>query len=139
MFKGNMYLGYQGMHNRCGMEIGGECGVRGKPIIHPSIASQTQSPSPPIKNPPYPNHENPMPQLQAMNDEPSASASTAPRSDDRENVDTTERPLTAKEIAERRKKNRDNFNRKRSILLEDLLRQLDILVFAELSAIYYME
>ncbi|KAF7195247.1 DSC E3 ubiquitin ligase complex subunit 4 [Pseudocercospora fuligena] len=74
-----------------------------------------------------------------MNHEPSASASTAAPSDSRDDTTIKERPLTAKEIAERRKKNRDNFNRKRGALLDDLLRQLDILVFAELSAIYYMD
>lgn len=49
------------------------------------------------------------------------------------------RPLTAAELAERRKKNRQTFNRKRGDLLEDLLRSVDILVYAQLSAIYYLE
>ena len=46
---------------------------------------------------------------------------------------------TEAELAERRKKNRQLFNRKRLELLDDLLRTLDILVYAELSVIYYME
>lgn len=74
-----------------------------------------------------------------MNDAPSASASTAARRDDRDDDATVERPLPAEEIAERRKNFRNQFNRKRGVLLEDLLRQLDILVYAELSAIYHME
>ncbi|KAI6836282.1 hypothetical protein KC340_g4750 [Hortaea werneckii] len=49
------------------------------------------------------------------------------------------RPLTAAELAERRKKNRQTFNRKRGDLLEDLLRSVDILVYAQLSAIYYLD
>lgn len=49
------------------------------------------------------------------------------------------RPLTAAELAERRKKNRQTFNRKLGDLLEDLLRSVDILVYAQLSAIYYLD
>ena len=39
----------------------------------------------------------------------------------------------------RRKQNRQMFNKKRGELLDDFLRNLDILVYAELSAIYYMD
>ena len=48
-------------------------------------------------------------------------------------------PPTAAELVERRKKNREMFNKKRGELLDDLLRNLDILIYAELSTIYYME
>ena len=47
-------------------------------------------------------------------------------------------PTTA-ELAERKKKNRKMFNKKRGELLEDLCRNLDILIYAELSTVYYME
>jgi hypothetical protein len=72
-----------------------------------------------------------------MNDEPSSSASPAigrsPQEDGTENISTPA------EVAERRKKNRENFNRRRGDLLDDLLRNLDVLIYAELSTIYYME
>lgn len=42
-------------------------------------------------------------------------------------------------VEERRNRNRQMFNRKRVELLDDLIRNLDILVYAELSTIYYME
>lgn len=74
-----------------------------------------------------------------MNDEPSSSAAPPPPRIVDDEVETPGRPLTAAETAERRKKNRDGFNRKRGDLLDDLLRSLDILVYAELSVIYAME
>jgi hypothetical protein len=46
---------------------------------------------------------------------------------------------TAAQIEERRKNNRDMFNKKRVHLLDDLIYNLDLLVYAQLSAIYYME
>ncbi|EMC95159.1 hypothetical protein BAUCODRAFT_149180 [Baudoinia panamericana UAMH 10762] len=46
---------------------------------------------------------------------------------------------TAQEIAKRRKKNREMFNKKRGELLDDLLKSLDILAYAELSIIYYKD
>lgn len=42
-------------------------------------------------------------------------------------------------MQERRRKNRSMFNKKRGELLDDLLRSLDILIYAELSTVYYME
>lgn len=46
---------------------------------------------------------------------------------------------TAAQIEKRRKENREMFNKKRGQLLDDLIYNLDILVYAQLSAIYYME
>lgn len=73
-----------------------------------------------------------------MNDEASSSAAAyhPPRHDA---GDPSEPAPTAAELAERRKKNRQLFNRKRGDLLDDLLRNLDILIYAELSTLYYME
>lgn len=81
-----------------------------------------------------------------MNDEPASSAAAASSSRVANDLPTGEAlsdnndevPSAAK-IAERRKKNREMFNRKRGQLLDDLLYNLDILVYAQLSAIYYME
>jgi hypothetical protein len=53
--------------------------------------------------------------------------------------DKPEAAPTAAELAERRKKNRQMFNRKRGDLLDNVLRDLDMLVYAELGVIYYME
>lgn len=75
-----------------------------------------------------------------MNDEPASSASTAtPLAPPNHTEDGASIPSTAAEVAERRKKNRENFNRRRGDLLDDLLKNLDMLVYAELSTIYYME
>ena len=73
-----------------------------------------------------------------MNDEASSSAIAynAYSQDEDERIQPTP---TAAELAERRKKNRQMFNRKRGELLDDLLRNMDILVYAELSTVYYME
>ncbi len=72
-----------------------------------------------------------------MNDEPSSSSSGARANHD---LDIPQEAApTAAELAERRKKNRQMFNRKRGDLLDDLVRNLDILVYAELSTIYYMD
>lgn len=76
-----------------------------------------------------------------MNDEPSSSSSRA-HDTNLHNVDldsAQEAPPTAAQLAGRRKKNRQMFNRKRGELLDDLLRNLDILVYAELSTIYYLD
>ena len=75
---------------------------------------------------------------QAMSDEPSSSAA-AYTPDVTHDEPRTETAPTAVQLAERKKKNRQLFNRKRGDLLDDVLRNLDILVYAELSAIYYME
>ena len=72
-----------------------------------------------------------------MNDEPSSSAGPTQSFEDARS-DRVAAP-TAAELAERRKKSRQIFNKKRGDLLDDLLRNLDILVYAELSIIYYME
>ena len=71
-----------------------------------------------------------------MSDEPSSSAAAASNAVDEPEQDV---PLTATQLAEKRKKNRQMFNRKRGELLDDLTRNLDILIYAELSAVYYME
>lgn len=73
-----------------------------------------------------------------MNDEPTSSASAAYSHDQDGHVQSETAP-TAAELAERRKSNRQMFNKKRGELLDDLLRNFDILVYAELSVIYYME
>jgi hypothetical protein len=72
-----------------------------------------------------------------MNDEPSSSSSGAHGNHDLDLPQEAE--PTAGELAEWRKKNRQMFNRKRGELLDDLLRNLDILIYAELSTIYYMD
>lgn len=67
-----------------------------------------------------------------MNDEPSSSsAPPRPLQDDP--------PPTPSQITARRKKNRENFNRRRGDLLDDLLRSLDVLTYAELGVVYYMD
>jgi hypothetical protein len=77
-----------------------------------------------------------------MNDEgPSAAAASSSRVAFDVAADSTlrdEAPTTA-QIEERRKYNRDMFNKKRVHLLDDLIHNLDLLVYAQLSAIYYME
>lgn len=73
-----------------------------------------------------------------MNDEASSSAAEASNSRQYE-VDTDEPAPTVAELAERRKKSRQLFNRKRGERLDDLLANLDMLIYAELSAVYYME
>ena len=40
---------------------------------------------------------------------------------------------------EQRRKNRELFNKKRGELLDDLIRCLDFLVYAQLSTIYHLE
>ena len=77
-----------------------------------------------------------------MNDEPSSSASTAARPEDEPQQNAasrTDRSLKSAEEAAIRKRNRENFNKRRVELLNDLLRNLDLLVYAELSVVYYME
>ena len=46
---------------------------------------------------------------------------------------------TAAQVEERRNNNRDMFNKKRVHLLDDIIYNLDLLVYAQLSATYYME
>ncbi|KAK5171996.1 uncharacterized protein LTR77_003633 [Saxophila tyrrhenica] len=47
-------------------------------------------------------------------------------------------PTTA-ELKERGKRNRQRFNQKRGQLLDDLIKDLDMLIYAELSVVYYMD
>lgn len=47
--------------------------------------------------------------------------------------------VTTIQLANRQKKTRENFQRKRIEQLDDLLRSVDMLVYAELSALYYLE
>nr|POE48344.1 hypothetical protein CFP56_73911 [Quercus suber] len=68
-----------------------------------------------------------------MNDEPSSSAAAASVHDGESHHPS------ATDFLERRREHRSRFNRKRGELLNDLLQSLDILVYAELSCIYYME
>jgi len=42
-------------------------------------------------------------------------------------------------VRERRQRNRKLFNKKREAFLADLMRNVDILIYAELSTVYYME
>lgn len=72
-----------------------------------------------------------------MNDEASSSAAAAPSTSRRHG--DGEPAQTTSELAERRKKSRQLFNRKRGERLDDLLANLDMLIYAELSVIYYME
>ena len=76
-----------------------------------------------------------------MSDEPSSSAAqTAAVPPTVADGDEQSNPVpTAGELAARRKNNRETFNRKRGDLLDDVLRNLDILIYAELSTIYYLE
>jgi hypothetical protein len=46
---------------------------------------------------------------------------------------------TVAHIEKRKRETREMFNRKRGQLLDDLIYNLDVLVYAQLSAIYYME
>lgn len=72
-----------------------------------------------------------------MNDEASSSAA---RQYGGHREDEEAEPIpTAAELAERRKKSRQLFNRKRGERLDLLLADYDMLVYAELSIIYYME
>jgi len=70
-----------------------------------------------------------------MNHEPSGSASTA--TDGHTTNDAWQAILQAPQ--ERRKRNRLLFNKKREYFLKDFSRSIDILIYAELAAIYYME
>ncbi|KAK5696766.1 hypothetical protein LTR97_008070 [Elasticomyces elasticus] len=74
-----------------------------------------------------------------MSDEASSSAAAADPSNDGGLERAHDAPPTAAEQAKKRKKNRQMFNKKRGELLDDVLHNLDILVYAELSAIYYMD
>lgn len=74
-----------------------------------------------------------------MNDEPSASASSSHVANAHEDAATQDEPLTSAQIDERRKHNREQFNRKRGQLLDDLVHNLDVLIYAELSAVYYLD
>lgn len=69
-----------------------------------------------------------------MSDEPTSSHAVASYDDDFSNT-----AASAARPSERRKQMRDGFNRVRVLLLDDLIRNLDILVYAQLSALYYLE
>ena len=75
-----------------------------------------------------------------MNHEGDASyAGPSTRHHDGAGQDHSERMPTRAEIAERRKKNRQMFNQKRGLSLDQLMKDLDMLIYAELSVVYYME
>ncbi|TKA48218.1 hypothetical protein B0A54_01711 [Friedmanniomyces endolithicus] len=74
-----------------------------------------------------------------MSDEASSSTAAADSLDDIPDGRTHDALPTAADQAKKRKNNRQLFNKKRGELLDDLLRSVDILVYAELSTIYYME
>ncbi|EME38321.1 hypothetical protein DOTSEDRAFT_75767 [Dothistroma septosporum NZE10] len=73
-----------------------------------------------------------------MNDELSSSERAGPSGSHHDDTAQHE-VLTPAQIVARRKKNRENFNKRRGELLDDLSRNIDLLVYAELSAIYYMD
>lgn len=74
-----------------------------------------------------------------MNDEASSSAAASGSRHHADAQYAAEAAPTAAEVKESRNKSRLLFNKKRGELLDDLLRNLDILIYAELSVIYYME
>lgn len=74
-----------------------------------------------------------------MNDEPSSSAQPASAPHDDIPAQQSDALPNAKQIEERKRKNRENFNKRRGELLDDLIKSVDLLIYAELSTIYYME
>ena len=77
-----------------------------------------------------------------MNDEPaSSSAANQSANEDAPATRSSERNAdsSASRVRKHRERNKRMFNRKRAELLDDLLRGLDLMIYAELSAIYYME
>lgn len=72
-----------------------------------------------------------------MNDEPSGSAETA-RDGGLANPEDTH-VAVQRAIREKRKRTKLLFNKKREHFLKDFLRNIDILVYAELATVYYME
>jgi hypothetical protein len=74
-----------------------------------------------------------------MNDVDAAASSSSSRAFHPPTQNPQDEAPTAAQIEKRRKENRDTFNRKRGQLLDDLIYNLDVLVYAQLSAIYYME
>ncbi|KAK0343204.1 hypothetical protein LTR91_022614 [Friedmanniomyces endolithicus] len=74
-----------------------------------------------------------------MSDEASSSAAAAHPFDDIQDGRPHDALPTAADLAKKRTRNRQLFNKKRGELLDDLLRSVDILVYAELSTIYYMD
>lgn len=70
-----------------------------------------------------------------MSDEPFASSAPTTHAADGDNNGTAQRASPQA----RRERNRRAFNKKRETFLADLMRNVDILVYAELSTIYYME
>ena len=74
-----------------------------------------------------------------MSESSSAAATITSRPDDDPKDSGLNHGAMPPSAAEKRKKNRQMFNRKRGELLDVELTNLDILVYAELSVIYYME
>ncbi|GAB7343433.1 hypothetical protein MBLNU457_1460t1 [Dothideomycetes sp. NU457] len=74
-----------------------------------------------------------------MSDEPSSS--TAAHQTTTDNVTRNESRVSSGRDAahERRQRNKRLFNKKREAFLADLMRNVDILIYAELSVIYYMD
>lgn len=52
---------------------------------------------------------------------------------------TSSLPLDDATRRERLQRNKATFNKKRDAFLQDLQRNIDLLIYAELSAVYYME
>lgn len=71
-----------------------------------------------------------------MNDEPSTSATSDTGNARASGNDGSNRVIS---LQERRQRNRRMFNKKREAFLGDLMRNIDMLIYAELSTIYYME
>ena len=72
-----------------------------------------------------------------MNHEPSGPAPIARGAGD--NISESTRAIDAPNVRERRKRNRLLFNKKREQFLKDYLRSIDVVIYAELATIYYME
>lgn len=72
-----------------------------------------------------------------MQDEPSGTASTA--RDERNTINDDPQAALNRATRDRRQRNRLLFNKKREHFLKDYLRNLDVLIYAELAAVYYME
>ena len=78
-----------------------------------------------------------------MNHDPPSSAQRAPAegvaASHVTNTPPPGTPVAKQNPRDKLAKNRKLFNKKREAFLTDLLRNMDILTYAELSAIYYME
>ncbi|KAI9687219.1 MAG: hypothetical protein M1822_002262 [Bathelium mastoideum] len=77
-----------------------------------------------------------------MNDEPSSSpAANQSANDNAQATGSSERHVdnSATQVRKHRERNKRMFNRKRAEFLEDILRAFDLIIYAELSAVYYMD